>query len=87
MTIYITNIHPGISERKLVRIFKKFGEVSSVVLAAATKPGLTGNFGYVEMENELQALNAILNLNRSTLKKCVISVSPAIILNKKTGQI
>lgn len=80
MTLYIKNLHPKISEKKLGKIFKKFGNVSSIVLALETKFGTTSSYGYVEMENSLHAMNAILSLDGSKQKSLVISVSPATVL-------
>ena len=80
MTIYIENINPYTTEKKLTRMFKKFGKVSSVILASEQKFGLREAYGYVEMENSLEAKSAILHLNGSTRKRHIISVTPATIL-------
>jgi polyadenylate-binding protein len=80
MTIYIKNIHANTTERKLYKLFKKYGKVNSVLMALEHKLGRDVVYGYVEMENHYEAEKAILNLNGSNFKGQKISVAPATIL-------
>lgn len=80
MTIYIKNIHANTTERKLSKLFKKYGKVNSVLMALEHKLGRDIAYGYVEMENHHEAEKAISNLNGSNFKRQKISVTPATIL-------
>jgi RNA recognition motif-containing protein len=80
MTIYIKNIHVNTTERKLSKLFKKYGKVNSVLMAMEHKLGMEIAYGYVEMENHHEAEKAISILNGATYKRQKISVSPATIL-------
>lgn len=80
MTLYINNIHPKMTERKLTKIFQKFGKVCSVVMAKEIKSGVYKAYGYVEMTNNQEAKMAISRLNGSIHKRSKISVLPATVL-------
>lgn len=83
MTIYIKNIRTNTSEKKLYKLFNKYGSVNSVIIALEHKIGGDISYGYVEMENPHEAEKAILNLNGSIFRRQMISVTPATILKNK----
>jgi len=74
MNIYIANLRSSIDNNELAQLFSPFGEVKS---AEVTKDGFTGQsrgFGYVEMENEEEAKNAIKALNKTEVEELIITV-------------
>ena len=83
MTIYVKNINPKTTEKRLRRIFEKFRKVNSVIVALENKFGVNTAYCYVEMINIKEAIKAIFKLNGSFQKRNIIRVLPATILKRK----
>jgi len=75
--MYIRNIDYGVEENELRNLFLPFGKVKSVRIIRDEVSGLGKGFGFVEMEEASDALNAMSNLDGSDFKNRSISVSRA----------
>lgn len=63
MNIYIGNLSYKAEEHDLSQLFESFGEVLSVKIPTDRETGRKRGFGFVEMENDEEALEAIENLH------------------------
>ena len=74
--MYVGNLEYSTSEAELQALFEEFGAVASakVINGADGRPR---GFGFVEMETEDSAKNAMEKLNQSTFKNRVIVVNEA----------
>jgi RNA recognition motif-containing protein len=63
MNIYVGNINFQLRNEDLFNLFAQFGEVSSAKIINDRETGRSKGFGFVEMENNEDALKAISNLN------------------------
>ncbi|MDX2305709.1 MAG: RNA-binding protein [Microscillaceae bacterium] len=63
MNIYVSNISFSADEEDLELAFSEFGAVSSVKIVIDRETGKSRGFGFVEMDDEDEALNAIESLN------------------------
>jgi RNA recognition motif-containing protein len=63
MTIRISNLDPGVSNDELKKVFKGYGEVSSVEIATDRLTNQSKGFGFVVMPLEQEATKAIDALN------------------------
>lgn len=63
MNIYVGNLNYNLSEDELRDIFSEFGEVGSAKIITDKYTGKSKGFGFVEMENDDEAREAIENLN------------------------
>jgi len=77
MNIYIGNLPYNVTEEELREAFSEFGEVSSVNVIMDKYSGQSKGFGFVEMENNSEAEEAIKALNESSLKGRNIKVNQA----------
>ena len=77
MNIYVGNLPYGVTEDELKGAFSEFGEVSSVNVITDKFSGQSKGFGFVEMENNSEADEAIKALNESALKGRNIKVNQA----------
>lgn len=77
MNIYISNLESNIKDQDLQDLFQPFGEVASARIQTDVFTGVSRGFGYVEMNEETDAQKAINDLNQSTVRGLVVSVSPA----------
>ena len=65
MNIYIGNLDFGVDENDLRNIFEKYGSVSDVKIITDKYSGRSKGFGFVEMEDDDSANNAIQELNNA----------------------
>jgi RNA recognition motif-containing protein len=65
MNLFVTNISRAVKEDALKALFSEFGQVSSVKIIADKVTGQSKGFGFVEMNNETQALEAIRKLSNA----------------------
>jgi RNA recognition motif-containing protein len=65
MNLFITNISRTVNEDALKALFSEFGEVSSVKIVNDKFTGESKGFGFIEMLNDGQALDAIKKLNNA----------------------
>ncbi len=77
MNIYVGNLPYNVTEEELKEAFSEFGEVSSVNVITDKYSGQSKGFGFVEMEKNSEAEEAIKALNESSLKGRNIKVNQA----------
>lgn len=77
MNIYVGNLPYNVTEEELREVFSEFGEVSSVNVITDKYSGQSKGFGFVEMEKNSEAEEAIKALNESSLKGRNIKVNQA----------
>jgi len=77
MNIYVGNLPYNVTEEDLREAFSEFGEVSSVNVIMDKYSGQSKGFGFVEMEKNSEAEEAIKALNESSLKGRNIKVNQA----------
>ena len=77
MNIYISNLRSAIGNNELKDLFAVYGDVKSAEIVKDVFTGQSRGFGYVEMENDEAAKNAIQSLNKTELLELVISVEEA----------
>jgi len=78
MNLYIKNLDYKIEDAELKGLFTPLGKVKSFRIVRDKITGIGKGFGFVEMINEREALNAIHELNETTFRNRLISVSKAI---------
>jgi RNA recognition motif-containing protein len=65
MNIYVGNLPFNLGEEDLKKIFEEYGEVSSAKIITDKFTGRGKGFGFVEMDNDDEAKNAIEELNNA----------------------
>jgi cold-inducible RNA-binding protein len=75
--IYVGNLSSKTSEGSLREEFAKYGEVSSVKILQDGMTHRSRGFGFVEMADDKSALDAIAELNGSSLDGRTIVVNEA----------
>lgn len=63
MNIYVGNLSYGVTEGQLQALFEEFGEVTSVNLIQDKYSGQSKGFGFIEMDTQVEAEEAIKKLN------------------------
>ncbi|MBS0010986.1 MAG: RNA-binding protein [Bacteroidales bacterium] len=77
MNIYVGNLAYGVRENDLKELFEEYGEASSVRIIKDKMTGKSKGFGFVEMENESEAREAISNLNETDVQGRKLVVNEA----------
>ena len=77
MNIYVGNLDYEVKENDLEDIFGEFGTIRSAKIIFDKFNGRSKGFGFVEMENQEEASNAIEELNGSVLDNRTIVVNEA----------
>ena len=77
MNIYVGNLNYRVQEEDVKDAFETYGNVSSVKLISDRVTGRAKGFGFVEMENEQEALDAIENLDGFQLMEREMRVNQA----------
>ena len=85
MNIYVSNISFSLTEGDLQDAFAEFGEVSSVKIITDKFTGKSKGFGFVEMDNDNEASNAIDQLNGAELGGRELQVKKALPKKEGTG--
>jgi RNA recognition motif-containing protein len=67
MNIYVGNLAYGVTEGQLEALFQEFGAVASVNLIKDKYSGESKGFGFVEMNQQAEAEEAIKKLNGRAL--------------------
>ncbi len=67
MNIYVGNIPRNSEEQPIRELFEEYGNVSEVKLLRDRYTGELRGFGFVTMENDDEAQNAIDNINNTEL--------------------
>lgn len=84
MNIYVGNLASSVSEQDLIIAFSKFGPVNSAKLIADRDSGHTMGFGFVEMENRNEAIQAIGQLNGSEMRTRTLVVNASLSLTHES---
>lgn len=82
MNIFVAQLNFRITSDYLKEIFDEYGEVSSAKVITDQSTGRSKGFGFVEMPDEAEALNAIEELNGAEVEGKTIVVKKA---NPKTA--
>ncbi|MBX2887816.1 MAG: RNA-binding protein [Ferruginibacter sp.] len=77
MTIFVAGLPYDLDDAELEEIFEKFGKVISAKVAIDRETGKSRSFGFVEMANREEGLEAIENLNDISLGKKPLVVKEA----------
>jgi len=77
MKIFVAGLPYDLDDAELEEIFEKFGEVVSAKVAIDKETGKSKAFGFVEMKNREDGLDAIENLNDISLGKKPLVVKEA----------
>lgn len=77
MNIYVGNLSYNLSENELNEIFSPYGEVSSVKIISDKYTGKSKGFGFVVMDTDNEAKEAISELNGKELDDREIIVNEA----------
>ena len=83
MNIFVAKLSFRIKEEQLKELFDEFGSVESAKIIIDKTTGRSKRFGFVEMPDETEALNAIENLNDKEIEGRNIVVKQA---NPKSSQ-
>ena len=67
MNIYVGNLSYGVQEGSLQELFSQYGKVTTVKIINDAQSGKSKGFGFVEMESESAAKQAIETLNGTDL--------------------
>lgn len=75
MNLFVANISRTVKEEALKALFSEFGDVTSVKVVGDKYTGESKGFGFIEMPNDTQALEAIKKLTNAEFfgKKLVVS--------------
>ena len=68
MTVYVGNIAYSMTVEELKDIFEAFGKVLDVKIIIDRQTGRSKGYGFIEMENDEEALKAISALNDTQVK-------------------
>ncbi|MBZ0242026.1 MAG: RNA-binding protein [Bacteroidales bacterium] len=77
MNIYVGNLDYNINDQDLERFFAEYGTVESAKIIIDKYNGRSKGFGFVEMNNEEEALKAIKELNGASLENREMVVNEA----------
>ncbi len=77
MNIYVGNLDFKVSEDELQRVFEEYGAVSSAKIITDKFSGRSKGFGFVEMDNDDEANEAIKDLNGSVIENREVVVNEA----------
>lgn len=77
MNIFVAGLPYDLDDAELVEIFEKFGEIKTAKVAIDKETGKSRGFGFVDMPNAEEAMQAIENLNDINLGKKPLVVKAA----------
>ncbi len=77
MTIFVAGLPYDLDDAELEEIFEKFGVIKSAKVSMDKETGKSRGFGFVEMPNDAEALEAIDGLNDISLGKKPLVVKKA----------
>ncbi|MDG2369892.1 MAG: RNA-binding protein [Flavobacteriales bacterium] len=77
MNIYVGNLNYKVQEEDVKDVFETYGDVTSVKLISDKITGRAKGFGFVEMSNDQEALDAIENLDGHQLMEREMRVNQA----------
>ena len=77
MNIFVAKLGPSTTGEDLKELFGEYGEVSSSKVIMDKYTGNSKGYGFVEMDNDEEALKAIENLDESEFDNSTIVVKKA----------
>lgn len=77
MNIYVSNLNFSTTSESLQELFAAYGEVESTKIITDRESGRSRGFGFVEMPNDTEGLNAISGLHDTDFEGKTIDVSVA----------
>jgi RNA recognition motif-containing protein len=77
MNIFVAKLNFKTRKEDLERAFSQYGQVASAKIVMDRDTGRSKGFGFVEMPDDNEALQAIAELNEKELDGRVIVVKPA----------
>ena len=77
MNMYVSNLSFHTADDDLRKLFEQFGAVSSAKVINDRETGKSRGFGFVEMESDTEAKEAIKALNNKEVEGRAMSVSVA----------
>ena len=77
MNIYVGNLDYKVNEKDLEDVFAEYGTVSSVKIILDKFNGRSKGFGFVEMENQDDAIKAVKELDGASFENRKITVNEA----------
>ena len=83
--IYVVNLSRNTSEQELEAAFSAFGAIRSVAIIRDRYTGDSRGFGFVEMDNEHEAGEAIGKLNGTELGGRTLTVNEAKPMERRSG--
>jgi RNA recognition motif-containing protein len=75
--MYVSNLSFHTSDEDLKKLFGQFGAVSSAKVITDRETGKSRGFGFVEMDSDTEAKEAIKNLNNKDIEGRAMAVSVA----------
>jgi len=77
MKLYIGGLAYSIDENELEKLFAEYGKVTSAVVIKDRDSGQSKGFGFVEMEDDTEAQNAIKEMNGKEFSGRSVTVNQA----------
>ncbi|MBS1496848.1 MAG: RNA-binding protein [Bacteroidetes bacterium] len=77
MKIFVAGLPYDLDDAELMEIFEKFGTTLSAKVAIDKETGKSKGFGFVDMPEKAEAMDAIESLNDISLGKKPLVVKPA----------
>ena len=77
MNMYVSNLSFHTGDDDLRKLFEQFGSVTSAKVISDKATGRSRGFGFVEMDSEAEAKEAIKGLNNKEVEGRSMSVSVA----------
>tara|TARA_B110000046_G_scaffold23305_1_gene22106 strand:+ start:5265 stop:5525 length:261 start_codon:yes stop_codon:yes gene_type:complete len=77
MKLFIAKLDYGVDSDSLQTVFEEYGNVSSCNVVMDRETGRSKGFGFVEMENDEEAMNAMNELDGSSIRGREIVVKQA----------
>ena len=77
MNMYVSNLSFNTTDADLKKLFGQYGAVSSAKVITDRETGRSRGFGFVEMDSDVEAKEAIKNLNNKDIEGRPMSVSVA----------
>ena len=86
MDIYVANLHENIDEAALGKLFEVFGTVINAVVVKDRETGISKGFGFVNMQNAIEAQRAIDEMHGRSVAGKPLTVREANTGNSKPEQ-
>jgi len=83
MNMYVSNLSFHTTDEDLRKLFAQFGTVSSAKVITDRETGRSRGFGFVEMESDTEANEAMKNLNNKEVEGRTMGVTVAREKEKK----